>query len=72
MAGDPVARELRKYLHEVADLVGDYVDGLGERDVLAPVSPGEVSGPSRRRRRPRSRSRWTGFWPTTGRSSSPG
>ncbi len=43
MPGDVPLDELRRALHEAADLVADYVGGVGERPVLPLVEPGEIS-----------------------------
>lgn len=42
MPGDIPAEELRRALHRVADLVADYVGGVGDYPVAPPVEPGEV------------------------------
>jgi len=41
--GDIPPEELRRALHRAADLVADYVDGVGARDVVPSVEPGEVA-----------------------------
>ena len=41
--GDLPAEEFRSAMHRVADLVCDYLEGVGDRPVLAPVRPGEVA-----------------------------
>ncbi len=42
MSRDLPADEFRAAMHRVADLVADYLEGVGERPVLPPVRPGEV------------------------------
>jgi aromatic-L-amino-acid/L-tryptophan decarboxylase len=44
MPGDIPSAELRRALHQVADLIADYVDGVGDRPVLPHVKPGAVRG----------------------------
>jgi aromatic-L-amino-acid decarboxylase len=36
--------EFRRHGHEMIDWIADYVEGVGERSVQAPVKPGEVRG----------------------------
>jgi aromatic-L-amino-acid decarboxylase len=43
MSRDLPADEFRAAMHRVADLVADYLEGVGERPVLPPVRPGEVT-----------------------------
>ncbi|MCB1056637.1 MAG: amino acid decarboxylase [Acidobacteria bacterium] len=43
MPGDLPNDEFRAAMHRVADLVADYLEGVGERPVLPPVAPGEVT-----------------------------
>src|SRR5436305_5356147 len=42
MSRDLPADEFRSAMHRVADLVADYLEGVGERPVLPAVKPGEV------------------------------
>ncbi len=42
MPGDIPDEELRRALHRAADLIADYVGGVGDRAVLPPIAPGEV------------------------------
>ena len=42
MSRDLPADEFRAAMHRVADLVADYLEGVGERSVLPAVRPGEV------------------------------
>jgi aromatic-L-amino-acid decarboxylase len=42
MPGDSPHQELRRALHEVADLIADYVGGVADRPVLPDVEPGAV------------------------------
>jgi aromatic-L-amino-acid decarboxylase len=42
MPGDIPNQELRRALHEVADLIADYVGGVADRPVLPDVEPGAV------------------------------
>lgn len=42
MSSDLPPDEFRSAMHRVADLVADYLEGVGDRPVLPPVSPGEV------------------------------
>jgi len=42
MSRDLPADEFRAAMHRVADLVADYLEGVGERPVLPAVRPGEV------------------------------
>jgi aromatic-L-amino-acid decarboxylase len=42
MSRDIPADEFRSAMHRVADLVADYLEGVGDRPVLPPVSPGDV------------------------------
>jgi aromatic-L-amino-acid/L-tryptophan decarboxylase len=42
MPGDLPPDEFRSAMHRVADLVADYLEGVGDRPVLPTVSPGEV------------------------------
>jgi aromatic-L-amino-acid decarboxylase len=42
MSKDLPADEFRSAMHRVADLVADYLEGVGERPVLPAVKPGEV------------------------------
>ncbi len=43
MSQDLPTREFRAAMHRVADLLADYLEGVGERPVLPPVAPGEVA-----------------------------
>jgi aromatic-L-amino-acid/L-tryptophan decarboxylase len=43
MPGDLPPDEFRSALHRVADLVADYLEGVGDRPVLPQVRPGEVA-----------------------------
>ena len=40
--GDIDADELRTALHQVADLVADYLEQVGDYPVLPPTQPGDV------------------------------
>ena len=40
--GDMPAAELRAALHQAADLVADYLEGVEDYAVLPPVKPGEL------------------------------
>jgi aromatic-L-amino-acid/L-tryptophan decarboxylase len=42
MSRDLPADEFRSAMHRVADLVADYLEGVGDRPVLPAVSPGDV------------------------------
>src|SRR3954453_16701868 len=42
MSRDLPADEFRTAMHRVADLVADYLEGVGDRPVLPAVKPGEV------------------------------
>ncbi|HEY4592149.1 MAG TPA: pyridoxal-dependent decarboxylase [Thermoanaerobaculia bacterium] len=42
MSRDLPADEFRSAMHRVADLVADYLEGVGDRPVLPAVKPGEV------------------------------
>src|SRR3954468_18066876 len=42
MSRDLPPDDFRAAMHRVADLVADYLEGVGDRPVLPPVSPGEV------------------------------
>jgi aromatic-L-amino-acid/L-tryptophan decarboxylase len=42
MSSDLPPDELRNAMHRVADLVADYLEGVGDRPVLPAVAPGEV------------------------------
>ena len=42
MSRDLPPEDFRAAMHRVADLVADYLEGVGDRPVLPPVSPGEV------------------------------
>lgn len=42
MPGDIPNEELRRALHRVADLISDYVGGVGDRPVLPAIEPGAV------------------------------
>ena len=42
MSRDLPADEFRTAMHRVADLVADYLEGVGDRPVLPAVSPGDV------------------------------
>jgi aromatic-L-amino-acid decarboxylase len=42
MSRDLPADEFRSAMHRVADLVADYLEGVGERPVLPAVKPGDV------------------------------
>lgn len=42
MSKDLPADEFRSAMHRVADLVADYLEGVGDRPVLPAVKPGEV------------------------------
>src|SRR3954447_10931095 len=42
MSRDLPADEFRAAMHRVADLVADYLEGVGDRPVLPAVSPGDV------------------------------
>src|SRR3954465_1012278 len=42
MSRDLPADEFRAAMHRVADLVADYLEGVGDRPVLPAVRPGEV------------------------------
>ncbi|HEX3552339.1 MAG TPA: pyridoxal-dependent decarboxylase [Thermoanaerobaculia bacterium] len=42
MSRDLPPDEFRAAMHRVADLVADYLEGVGDRPVLPPVAPGEV------------------------------
>jgi aromatic-L-amino-acid decarboxylase len=42
MPGDLPPDEFRSAMHRVADLVADYLEGIGDRPVLPHVAPGEV------------------------------
>jgi len=42
MSRDLPAEDFRTAMHRVADLVADYLEGVGDRSVLPPVSPGDV------------------------------
>jgi aromatic-L-amino-acid/L-tryptophan decarboxylase len=42
MSRDLPAGEFRTAMHRVADLVADYLEGVGDRPVLPTVSPGDV------------------------------
>src|SRR3954453_1518793 len=42
MSKDLPADEFRSAMHRVADLVADYLEGVGDRRVLPAVKPGEV------------------------------
>ncbi|HEY0515083.1 MAG TPA: pyridoxal-dependent decarboxylase [Thermoanaerobaculia bacterium] len=44
MSKDLPADEFRAAMHRVADLVADYLEGVGDRPVLPAVRPGEVAG----------------------------
>jgi aromatic-L-amino-acid decarboxylase len=44
MSRDLPADEFRAAMHRVADLVADYLEGVGDRSVLPRVQPGEVKG----------------------------
>ncbi|HEX4965640.1 MAG TPA: pyridoxal-dependent decarboxylase [Thermoanaerobaculia bacterium] len=44
MSRDLPSEDFRAAMHRVADLVADYLEGVGEKPVLPPVSPGEVRG----------------------------
>jgi aromatic-L-amino-acid decarboxylase len=44
MSRDLPADEFRAAMHRVADLVADYLEGIGERPVLPAARPGEVKG----------------------------
>ena len=39
----PSAEELRTALHEAADWVASYLQNVGDKPVLAQVSPGEIA-----------------------------
>ena len=43
MPGDIPSDELRRALHEVADHIADYLEGVGETPVFPAVSPGDVT-----------------------------
>src|SRR4030095_4351605 len=42
MPGDLPPDQFRSAMHRVADLVADYLEGVGDRPVVPAVSPGEV------------------------------
>jgi aromatic-L-amino-acid/L-tryptophan decarboxylase len=42
MPGDLPPDDFRSAMHRVADLVANYLEGVGDRPVLPPVAPGEV------------------------------
>lgn len=44
MTGDLPPDEFRAAMHRVADIVADYLEGVGHYPVLPPVSPGDVAG----------------------------
>ncbi len=39
----PTPQELRRALHEAADWVASYLETVGERPVLAQVTPGDIA-----------------------------
>ena len=43
MSQDLPTAEFRAAMHRVADVLADYLEGVGERPVLPPVAPGEVA-----------------------------
>ncbi len=43
MSQDLPTSEFRAAMHRVADLLADYLEGVGDRPVLPPVAPGEVA-----------------------------
>lgn len=40
--GDMPGPEFRAGMHRVADIVADYLDGVGQRPVVPPIQPGDV------------------------------
>lgn len=41
-AGDIPAGEFRRAIHQVADLIADYLEGVGDYPVMPPIQPGDV------------------------------
>ncbi len=42
--GDMPAGEFRRAMHQVADMVADYLEGVGDRPVVPKITPGTVRG----------------------------